>query len=74
MKAELRLRPHAILPDAHTIEVWHGGRWVCTVAGADGPGVNIISRFPIKATPVTEKFGLGLHAIQVLQEATPEGN
>jgi len=44
MKAELRLRPHNILPDAQVIEVWYGGEFLATVVGADGPGVNVVTK------------------------------
>ena len=45
MKAKLRLKPHGILRGAQIIEVVWNGRLVCTVAGADGPGVRIISKY-----------------------------
>lgn len=47
MKAELKLKPHSMIPGAQVIEVWWGNRLVCTVAGADGPGVRIFSKHPL---------------------------
>jgi hypothetical protein len=52
---ELRARPHHVRPGATVIEVWHDGQFVATVtaASADGPGVTVISKYPLAAT-VTE--------------------
>jgi hypothetical protein len=43
-KTELRLADHSILPGQKVIEVIHGGRLLCTITGADGPGVRIVSK------------------------------
>ena len=45
MKTILRLAPHSVLPGANVVELWHDGRLIGTVAGADGPGVRIISKY-----------------------------
>jgi len=45
LKAELRLKPHSVLPGANVIEVVWNGRLVCTIAGADGPGIRVISKY-----------------------------
>lgn len=47
MKTELRLVPHSILPDTQVVEIWHGNQFIGTIAGDDGPGVRIISKFPL---------------------------
>ena len=52
MKTELRLKPHAILPGANIIEVWHEGEFIGEVTGADGPGVRIISRHSMQLSNV----------------------
>jgi hypothetical protein len=44
MKTELRLAAHLIVPGAVVVEVWYAGALIATVAGADGPGVRIISK------------------------------
>ena len=51
MKSELRLKPHSVLPGANVIEVVWNGRLVCTITGADGPGVRIISKFISQENP-----------------------
>lgn len=48
MKAELKLVPHAVLKDADTIEVWHAGQFICSIYGADGPGVRIVTKHGLK--------------------------
>jgi hypothetical protein len=48
-KTELRAVAHSIVPGATIIEVWHDGQFIATVAGADGPGVGIISKYPMQA-------------------------
>ena len=45
MKAPLELKPHSVLPGQQVVEVTWNGRLVCTVTGADGPGVRIISKY-----------------------------
>jgi hypothetical protein len=44
MKAQLKLAPHSELPGEQVVEVHFAGQLVCTVTGADGPGVRIISK------------------------------
>jgi hypothetical protein len=44
MKSELRLVPHAVLPNKSVIEVWYDGKFVATVTGLDGPGIRFISK------------------------------
>lgn len=50
MKTELRLAEHSVLAGQQVIEIWHDGQFVGTVAGAEGPGVRVISKHPMKAT------------------------
>lgn len=45
MKAELKLHDHDVLPGQKIIEVWYRGVMIATIAGADGPGVRVISKF-----------------------------
>lgn len=44
MKAELRFVEHTQLPGQMLIEVWHEGKLIGTVVGADGPGIRFISK------------------------------
>lgn len=61
MKTELRLAAHQILPGQNVIEIWWNGRMIGQVTGAnDGPGVRVLSKYPLgvgyventRATPV----------------------
>ncbi len=45
MKSLLSVNPHRVLPGEQVVEVWYGGVLIATVAGADGPGVRVISKF-----------------------------
>jgi hypothetical protein len=49
-KTELRLAEHSVLPGQKVFEIWHGGQLIGTVCGADGPGVRVISKHPMKAS------------------------
>jgi hypothetical protein len=51
MKSELRIAEHSIVPDAQVVEVWYGGELIATVTGADAPGVRVISKHKLLATP-----------------------
>lgn len=51
MKTELRLKRHAFLPGAFVIEVYYNGIFLATVAGAEGPGLRIISKHELKPLP-----------------------
>ncbi|MCI0741056.1 MAG: hypothetical protein L0Y72_18585 [Gemmataceae bacterium] len=55
MKSELRAVPHSVLPDQFVFEVWYDGRFIATVAGADGPGVRIITKHPLEPFRVAGK-------------------
>lgn len=52
MKAELRLAPHEVLPGQNSIEVWWNGEMIAVVAGADGPGVRVISKYPLQRSGI----------------------
>lgn len=45
-KSKLKLVPHILLPDEQVIEVWYEENLIATVAGADGPGVRVITKHP----------------------------
>ncbi len=47
MKAELLCRPHGVVAGASVFEVWYGGKFIATVAGAEGPGIKLISKHPV---------------------------
>jgi len=46
-KSNLRLGTHQILPENQMIEVWYEGILIASVYGADGPGVRVITKFPL---------------------------
>lgn len=46
-KSKLKLKPHALIEDQEAMEVWHEGTLVATVYGADGPGVRVLSKYPM---------------------------
>jgi hypothetical protein len=50
MRTELRAAPHSAIHLAIVFEVWHDGKFLAAITGADGPGVRVISKHPMKAT------------------------
>lgn len=44
MKTQLVVAPHLVLPGQTVVEIWYSGELIGTVAGADGPGVRVISK------------------------------
>lgn len=54
-KSELRLKPNGVIPGAQIVEIWHQGQFIGEITGADGPGVRIFSKYPVKST-----YALGL--------------
>ncbi len=52
MKTELRAVPHTTRPGVTVFEVWHDGQFIASITGADGPGVRVFSKHPLKATQV----------------------
>lgn len=65
MKAELRLSDHSQLPGEKVIEIWYGGRMIGTVTGADGPGVRILSKYPIIAVEIPNERPTPVHVVEV---------
>jgi len=51
---ELRLPPHTLNPGAAVVELWHDGRFIGQVTGADGPGVRLVTKHPVKVGMVDE--------------------
>jgi hypothetical protein len=47
MKTELRVASHTIVGGAMVVEIWHDGKFIGQVTGADGPGVRVISKYPM---------------------------
>jgi len=47
MKTELKLAEHSTIPRAQVVEIWWNGRMVGQITGADGPGVRVISKYPV---------------------------
>lgn len=45
-KSEFKIVPHLLIPDTVVIEVWHNEEFIATVAGADGPGIRVITKHP----------------------------
>ena len=56
MKAQLAVKPHSVLPGESVAEVTYNGQLVCTITGADGPGVRIISKHEISSLGSDEGF------------------
>ena len=54
MKTHLRITPHSVPPGANVVEIWHDGKLIGTLAGADGPGVRIISKYAVTALAVDD--------------------
>ncbi len=64
MKTQLRSVPHSILRDEVIIEIWHNGQFIGTIAGADGPGVRIISKY---LTNSADAITIAVEPIPVLE-------
>lgn len=70
MKAKLAIKSK-LVPSSHGVierhavcEVRHDGKLIAAVYGGDGPGVRIISKFPILARPAAK--AMGLNVLEVL--------
>lgn len=50
MKTELRIAKHSVLSGHNIIEVWHNGKMIGQVTGADEPGVRVISKYRLQAS------------------------
>lgn len=46
-KTRLCVVPHSVLVGHFVVELWHGARLIGTVVGADGPGIRVISKYPM---------------------------
>jgi hypothetical protein len=64
MKTELRLTPHSILPGRTVIELWYDGQLIGTIAGANGPGVRVVTKDTIKAKAAPDD-GSGINLLEV---------
>jgi hypothetical protein len=64
VKSEIRVKPHAVLPGVHVVEVWHDGRFLATIAGAEGPGVKIITKHAIQGKTMPDD-GSGVNVLEV---------
>jgi len=62
MKTRLQLAAHLVTRDTHVIELWHDGRLIGTVAGTDGPGVRIFSKYPMR---VIERLDFGATEVRI---------
>ncbi len=60
MKSELRLAEHSVIGCARTIEVWYEGQMIGRVYGADGPGIQVISKFGLEMEQIP-----GLQGVQI---------
>lgn len=61
-KSELKVDRHLVLPGNPAIEIWYRGEMIATVYGADGPGVRVISKYPMDII----RGGLG-EAVKVIE-------
>lgn len=73
MKSKLTIQSK-LVPSLHKVrilerhavcEVWYDGKLIAAVCGGDGPGVRIISKFPILAKPAARAMGLNTLIVQV---------
>jgi hypothetical protein len=67
MKTELRLSPHALIAGQQVVEIWHDGKFIGEVTGADGPGVRVISKHPLMSSHED-----GMPEVVSVTIATPE--
>jgi hypothetical protein len=49
MRSQLKTSAHLTVPNEQVIEVWHDGKLIATVTGTEGPGVRVISKYPMDA-------------------------
>jgi hypothetical protein len=49
MKSELRVAKHQVVTGAVVVQVWHNGVFIGQVGGADGPGVEVLSKHDLTA-------------------------
>lgn len=58
LRAELRLRPHSVLPGHRVVELWWDGQFIGEVTGADGSGVRVITKFPTQVIQLDGPDGM----------------
>lgn len=58
MKTQLRPVPHSVLPDQIVVELWHDGRFIGALYGADGRGVRLVTKHGVEFT--SEPTGPGM--------------
>jgi hypothetical protein len=64
MKTELRAEKYSVQAGQTIIELWHDGHFIGTIAGADWPGVRIITKHAIKAKAAPDD-GSGVNVLEV---------
>ncbi len=69
MKAELRLSNHSVLPGQKIIEIWFDGEFVGQVAGAEGPGIRVLSKHQLEAE--LRAGGVNVVEVRVVAPAPP---
>jgi hypothetical protein len=47
MKAQLICAEHTVTPGQVVVEIWYKGEFIGQVCAADGPGVRVISKYPM---------------------------
>jgi hypothetical protein len=65
MSSELKLKQHEVQevrPGQNVVEIWFNGQFIGTVTAADGPGVRIISKYPIMINQVSGRPLYGFEA------------
>jgi len=67
VKSVLQIRPHSLLSDANVVAIWYGDELIATATGADGPGLRVISRYPLEIGKVekTPTFLMNLTEVRV---------
>lgn len=46
-KSKLTLKSHTLILGEEVVEIWYENILIGTVCGADGPGVRVISKYPM---------------------------
>jgi hypothetical protein len=64
MKTELRAEKYSVQAGQTIIELWHDGYFIGTVAGADGPGVKIITKHTVTAKAAPDD-GSGVNVLEI---------
>lgn len=67
MKSELRIAAeHVDGSGAVVVEVWHGGRFIASVYGADGPGVRVVTKHRMIVDHLhPDDLGVGAVTVQI---------